>query len=115
MDPRLMIGTQHRQLCCDAGPKPPRAPRTALVVHAVVALLAILAGLASVALAGGSLVDGRFDGPGFRVGSAASALPPDSDRPQRANAAKVESSRSTIALHSAASTKLASKLLRASA
>jgi len=113
MDPRLMIGTQHRQLCCDAGPKPPRAPRTALVVHAVVVLLAILAGLASVALAGGSLVDGRADGPGFRVGAAATA--PRREWPQRANAANVESSRSTIALHSAGSTKLASKLLRASA
>ncbi len=72
MDPRLMIGTQHRNLCCDGGPQPPRAPRTALLVHAIVAVLAILAGLASVALAGGALVDGRAYAPGFRVGSAAS-------------------------------------------
>ena len=115
MNHRLMLRPQHRQLCCEAGPRPPRAPRTALVVHAVVALLAVLAGLASVALAGGSLVDGRADGPGFRIGSAAGALTPGSDRAQRANAANVESSRSTIALHSAVSTKRASKLLRASA
>ena len=113
MDPRLMIGTQHRNLCCNGGHPPPRAPRTALLVHAIVAVLAILAGVASVALAGGALVDGRAYAPGFRVGSAASG--PGSEPPQRANAANAESSRAIIALRSAASTKLASKLLRASA
>ncbi len=69
MDPRLMIGTQHRNLCCNGGHPPPRAPRTALLVHAIVAVLAILAGVASVALAGGALVDGQAYAPGFRVGS----------------------------------------------
>ena len=113
MNPRLMLGTHHRELCCESGPQPPRAPRTALLVHAIVAVLAILAGLASVALAGGALVDGRAYAPGFRVGSAATG--PGSERPQRANAANVESSRAIIALRSAAPTKLASKPLRASA
>ena len=112
MDPRLMIGTQHREVCCDGGRQPPRAPRTALLVHAIVAVLAILAGLASVALAGGALVDGRAYAPGFGVGSAASV--PGSDRRQRANVAIDESNRSIIALRSDDSTKLASKLLRAS-
>ena len=113
MDARLMLRTQHRNLCCEVGQTPPRAPRTALLVHAIVAVLAILAGVASVALAGGALVDGRAYAPGFRVGSVATE--PGREPPQRANAANAESSRAIIALRSAASTKLASKLLRASA
>jgi len=71
MNPRLMTGMQHRHLCCESGPKEPRPPRTALLVHAIVAVLAVVAGLASVAFAGGSLVDGRAAGAGFRVGAAA--------------------------------------------
>ena len=114
MDPRLMTGMQHRKLCCESGPKAPQPPRTALLVHAIVAVLAVVAGLASVAFAGGSMVDGRDDGPGFRAAppSATKAAPAPSA--QRANAAKVSSSRSIIAAHDAGSTKLASKLLRAS-
>ena len=113
MDPRLMMGTQHRNLCCDGGQPPPRAPRTALLVHAIVAVLAILAGVASVALGGGAPVDGRAYAPSFRVGSAAAE--PDREPPQRAKSPNVESSRPIIALRSAAPTKLASKELRANA
>ena len=112
MNPRLMTGMQHRQLCCGSGPKP---PRTALVVHAVVAVLAVVAGLASVAFAGGSLVDGRAVAPSFKVGAAPAASTTGAEAPQRTNVANVESSRPSITLRDAASTKLASKLLRASA
>ena len=113
MDPRLMTGMQHRKLCCESGPKP---PRTALLVHAIVAVLAVVAGLASVAFAGGALVDARTAVPGFRVGATADEEPRTAGQtPQRANVANAESSRPTIALRAAASMKLASKLLRASA
>ena len=116
MDPRLMTGMQDRRLCCESGPKPPRAPRTALLVHAIVAVLAVAAGLASVAFAGGALVDARTAVPGFRIGAAADSVPRIvGPAAQRAYVANVESSRPTIAARAAASTKLASKLLRASA
>ena len=109
MDPRLMTGLPHRKPCCESGPRP---PRTALVVHVVVAVLAVVAGLASVAFAGGSLVDGRAMTPVFKVGAAPSTAGPT---PQRTNVVNAESSRPSIARRAAASTKLASKLLRASA
>jgi hypothetical protein len=116
MEPRLMTGMPQQPLCCGSGPKPPRAPRTALLVHAIVALLAVVAGLASVALAGGVLVDARTAVPAFRVGAAADpAQETAGPTPQRTNVANVESSRPSIVLRAAASTKLASKLLRASA
>jgi hypothetical protein len=84
-------------------------------VVVVAAVFAVVAGVSSVALAGGSLVDGRGDGPGLRAAppTATKAAPASSG--QRANAANVPSSRPIIAARAAGPTKLASKLLRASA
>ena len=53
--------------------------------------------------------------PGFRVGSDTTRAAGQRTASARERAANVESRRAIIALHSAASTKLASKLLRASA
>jgi len=92
----------------------PQAPRLALLVVVVAAVFAVVAGVSSVALAGGSLVDGRSDGPGFRAATPATK-PAPAPSGQRANAANVSSSRLIIAARDAGSTKLASKLLRASA
>ena len=98
----------------NGAPVEPEPPRLALLVVIVAAVFAVVAGIGSVALAGGSMVDGRDDGPGFRAAppSATKAAPAPSA--QRANAAKVSSSRPIIEAHDAGSTKLASKLLRAS-
>lgn len=94
---------------------PPEAPRLAVLAVVVAAVLAAVAGVTSVALAGGSLLDGRDDGPGFRAAPSAAAKRAHAPAPQRANAANVLSSRPIIAARDAGSTKLASKLLRASA
>jgi hypothetical protein len=93
----------------------PKAPRLALLVVVVAAVLAVVAGVSSVALAGGSLVDGRDDGPGFRAAPPTATKAAPTPPGQRANAANVPSRRSIIAARAAGSTKLASKLLRASA
>ena len=93
----------------------PEAPRLALLAVVVAAVFAVVAGVSSVALAGGSLVDGRNDGPGFRAAPAPPAKAAPTPSAQRANAANVPSSRLIISARNAGSTKLASKLLRASA
>ena len=112
----LMMEVHDLAMRSECRKTPPEAPRLAVLAVVVAAVLAALAGVASVALAGGSLVDGRDDGPGFRTApSAAAAKRAPGPAPQRANAANVPSSRSIIASRDAGSTKLASKLLRASA
>ena len=93
----------------------PEAPRLALLVVVVAAVLAVVAGVSSVALAGGSLVDGRGDGPGFRATPPTTTKAAPAPSAQRAKAANVPSSRLIISARDAGSTKLASKLLRASA
>ena len=110
----LMMEVHDLAMRSECRKTPPEAPRVAMLAVVVAAVLAAVAGVTSVALAGGSLVDGRDDGPGFRAAPPAAkhAHPPT---PQRVNAANVPSSRSIIASRDAGSTKLASKLLRASA
>ncbi len=77
--------------------------RTDYAVHIAGALLAVFIGAGSVALAGGLLDDGPRGEPGHAAYAAAPA-----------NLPNTASSRSTIARCARASTKLASKLLRAS-
>ena len=102
--------------------------RTDIVVRIAGAVLAVLLGATSMALAGGALIDGRGDGPGWRDARprslpTAPMVPTAAKVTQEADAGSARpenrpntaSRRSIIACFAGASTKLASKLLRASA
>ena len=102
------------------------AALSGVAARIVIALLAALIGATTVLVAGGSLLDGRIDGPGFRATlvrstSGAPTLHAQPAAPAVDNGAapayrpNTASSRSSIARWVAGSTKLASKLLRASA
>jgi len=123
MDLSLMNHLQQSTDAVHARRSPPAL--SGVFARIVIALLAALIGASTVLVAGGSLLDGRTDGPGLRstlVRSTPGAptlhaqpAAPAADGAAPAYRPNTASSRSSIARSVAGSTKLASKLLRASA
>ena len=124
MDLSLMNHLQQSTDAVHARRSPPAL--SGVFARIVIALLAALIGASTVLVAGGSLLDGRTDGPGLRATLVRStpgtptlhaqpAAPAAADGAAPAYRPNTASSRSSIARWVAGSTKLASKLLRASA